>query len=376
MRERIAARLARRLYRNPIIGDVPRSKLYFLVMYGTWAKLANYLRARRDFREMRTQVASSPYVIRAEPISGCNLRCPLCPTGTGEIDRESAAMSPETLDDILDRCGRHALYAVLWIWGEPLLNKRLADLVRVCRRRGIGTEVSSNLSLPLSEARIDELIGSGLDWLIVSNDAATAPTYAQYRIGGNFDLVLKNTRAFVARKRALGSATPFIEWQFVPLRHNENEMRDVERLAREIGVDGIRFKPARLDKTRGITFRGVVPDDTASKWAPRDPRLVHALTHDRKSFVDRHCAFLWVSVSVYGDGAIAPCCETTSRRDDLGNVFRQEFGDIWNGPAYVAARRVALGLAQGPGEEAMACHGCKVFRKPLTPAAAHPDIAP
>ncbi len=374
MRARLAALLTRRLYRKPVVGDVPRSKLYFLLTYGTWAKVANYLRVRRDFREMRTQVASSPYVIRAEPISGCNLHCPLCPTGTGEIDRDGGAMSPEALDDILGRCGRLALYTVLWIWGEPLLNKRLAELVRVCRRRGIGTEVSSNLSLPLGRERIDELIRSGLDWLIVSNDAATASTYGQYRVGGNFDLVLKNTRAFVERKRALGSATPFIEWQFVPLRHNEHEMKDAARLAREIGVDGIRFKPARLDKTRGLTFRGLVPDDMARKWTPQDPRLVHVLTDERKSYVDQHCAFLWVSVSVYRDGAIAPCCETTSRRDDLGNVFRQEFEAIWNGPAYVTARRVALGLAQGPAEEAMACHGCKVFRKPLTRAATHPDI--
>lgn len=369
MRARMAAWLTRRLYRKPIVADVPRSKSYYLLAYGTPGKIANYLRVRRDYREMRTSVSSRPYVIRAEPISHCNLHCPLCPTGRGEIQRERAAMSPEALEAILDRCGEHALYVAMWIWGEPLLNKRLPELVRVCKRRGIGVEVSSHLSVPMRTERIDELIASGLDWLIVSNDAATARTYERYRVGGDFALVLANMRALVERKRALGSATPFIEWQFVPMRHNESEMADAARLAREIGVDGVRFKPVRLDKTAGHTFAGEVPDETVREWAPSDPSLVHAMTPGRPSFLDHHCSFLWVSVSVYEDGAVAPCCETTRRADDLGNLLTRPFEQIWNGPSYVAARRVALGLPAGPGSETMACHTCKVFSKPLAPAA-------
>ena len=365
MRERLATWLVARAYRTPLVRDVPASRIYYVLRYATPRRLWNLLLAGLEFRLRRPRVSSRPYIVRLEPIGTCNLRCPLCPTGTGEAQRDRGTMDAATLERILDVCGRDALQAVLWMWGEPMLNKRLDELVAACRRRGIGTEVSTHLSLPLSQERIDRLIRSGLDWLIVSNDAATAASYAKYRIGGDFDRVVRNMKAFVERKRALGSRTPFVEWQFVPLRHNEHEMDEVVRMARAIGVDGVRFKPARLDKTRDLTFRGSVPAAMAAEWAPAGAGLLHALAGDRRSYLDFHCPFLWASISVYPGGAVAPCCETSSARDDLGNLFAQDFEALWNGAGYQRARRVALGLALTEEDRAIACHGCKVFAKPL-----------
>lgn len=373
MRDRIAALVTNQLYRHDVIGDVPRSHAYYAFRYGSAQKLLNYVRVKQDYRAQRTTVRGYPYTLRIEPISACNLRCPLCPTGTGEIDRKKMVMPPETLDKILTECGRYVLFAHLWIWGEPLLNKNLDELAAVCHRHGIGSEVSSHFSVPLDNDRIDNLIRSGLDWLIISNDAASAESYSQYRIGGNYDQVIRNMKAFVARKRALGSKTPFLEWQFVPFRHNEHEMEEAKRLAAEIGVDGLRFKPSRLDKTKNLTFQGLVPIDLTNKWAPENSALVHVPLPETDSYLDYHCTFLWGSMSLYGDGAVAPCCETSMTRDDLGNLFKQDFREIWNGPTYVKARRVALGLADTAEEKSMACYGCKVFSKPHSKPA--PSVA-
>ena len=141
-------------------------------------------------------------------------------------------------------------------------------------------------------------------------------------------------------------------------------MADAARLARSIGVDGIRFKPARLDKTGGATFSGDIPIALVREWAPSDARLFHAPSATRSSFLDHHCTFLWTSISVYGDGAVAPCCETTAPSHDLGNLLASPFEAIWTSPDYVNARRAALGLSP-EGKTAAACGGCKVFRKPL-----------
>lgn len=369
MRARLAHLWTKRLYREIVVSDRPLSDVYFALQYGTWAKFLNYLRMRVDYGQMRTTVRSQPYVVRVEPIGKCNLHCPLCPTGAGEVDRGAGAMSADVLDAILTRCGRHALYANLWIWGEPLLNRHLEDLVAVCRRHGVGSEVSSHFSLPLRTERLDALISSGLDWLIVSNDAASAPVYDQYRVGGNFDRVIQNLRAIVERKRVLGSRSPFVEWQFVPFRHNEHEIGEAHRMAREIGVDGLRLKPCRVDKTQFAGEPGNPPAQRLAQWAPSNPAQFHAIRPGRHSYIDFHCRFLWGMVTVYADGAMAPCCETTKRSDDLGNLFEQEFDQIWNGPAYVQARRVALGLAQTQDELASVCHACPIFRKPLAPSA-------
>jgi hypothetical protein len=196
----------------------------------------------------------------------------------------------------------------------------------------------------------------------VSCDAARAETYKQYRVGGDFELVISNLRRIVQRKRALDSLTPFVEWQFVPLRHNEHEMKAVQALARSVGVDGLRFKPARLDKTRELTFRGTIPPDLL-KWAPSRPELSHRIEDGAEAFDDNHCPFLWRSLTIHFDGAIAPCCETYKVKDDFAHLD-DDFLQVWNGPTYREARRVALGIDLTADDARFPCYGCKVFRKP------------
>jgi radical SAM protein with 4Fe4S-binding SPASM domain len=360
--ERLAWFITARQYAAPIVGDTPRSQWLFAVRYGTVRKLANYYAVRRDYRHRRARVSSRPYSVRVDPATACNLRCPLCPTGAGQIDRR-AFMSMETFDRILAEFGADAFIFHLWVWGEPLLHRDLFRMVAAASARGVGTEISTNLSLRLTDEQIDRLITAGLTWLIVSADGATPESYAHYRRGGNLALVLDNMRRFVARKKALGSRTPFVEWQFVPLRHNEQDIGEARRLAREIGVDGLRLKPARVDKIDSLTFAGQVPGQLSEQWMPADPRLGHTVGSGTGSYHSFHCPFLWTSVTIHPDGALAPCCETYSRQHDLGRFTDRPFDQAWNSGAYVASRNVALGRP-AQGAESLACHGCKVFSKP------------
>jgi radical SAM protein with 4Fe4S-binding SPASM domain len=358
--KRLALAWTRWRYRKPVIADTPRNQVLFAVGFGGARKFFNYFRGRRAYRRGLVEVPTMPWVLRVEPFTHCNLRCPLCPTGAGELDRSVAALDVATFERILDQLGHWVFAAHMWVWGEPLINRQLAELIAVASSRRIATEISSNLSLRLTDEQIDALIRAGLTWLIVSLDGARAETYVQYRVRGDFALVLDNMRRFVERKRALGSPTPFIEWQFVPLRHNEHEREDAARLAAQIGVDGLRFKPARLDKTANITFHGQVPASLAQKWKPQAPELRHDTRADGGGYLDYHCTFLWSSVTVYPDGAVARCCETHLTRDDLGNLLTTPFRQIWNGPDYRESRLAAL----GQGTEGSVCHGCKVFTKP------------
>lgn len=358
LREHIAWFLTRRAYARPVTADVPLSKWLVAASYATAPKVANFLRGKVDYYLRRTHVRALPYSLRVDPASACNLHCPLCPTGTGEIDRKHSVLSVETLRQVLDQFGDHALIVQLWVWGEPLLNRRIADLIELTQSRGIATEISTNLSLHLSNAEIDRLVSSGLTWLIVSIDAATPDTYQEYRQGGDFNLVISNVKRILARRKALRSRTPFVEWQFVPLKHNEAEMAAAVDLAKDLGVDGFRFKPARFDKIEGRTFGGDVSPALLDRWMPSAGRL----RHDGTIYLDYHCPFLWGSITVHPDGGIAPCCETSSRAQDLASLKSDPLAEVWNSAAYVTAREVALG--RNTARKDLACHGCRVFSKP------------
>ena len=354
---RIAWSLTRRRYTAPVVADTPGNRWFLALAFGTPRKLINYLAVAVDYRRRRSRVRGMPYVIRVDPTSTCNLRCPLCPTGAGEIDRGRTFMRVELFEQIMNEFGANAFVVHLWVWGEPMLHPDLWKMVASASARGVATEVSTNLSVKLTDDQIDRLINAGLTWLIVSADAATPATYEKYRRGGNFDLVVANVRRFAARRRALGTRTPFLEWQFVPLRHNEHEMAAIERVARAAGADGVRFKPARIDK---VTLA------SPATWLPRASALGPVVTDRGSAYHPFHCPFLWNTVTVHADGALAPCCETSSRRDDIGRFEAGAFAREWNGPAYVASRDAAVGRATDRSRR-YACDDCIVFGKPERP---------
>ena len=92
------------------------------------------------------------------------------------------------------------------------------------------TLTSTNLSMPINA---DALVASGLNRLVAAIDGGSAGTYARYRRGGNFDLVLDNLRA----RRDQSSLEPWLVWEYLAFEHNVHEIGVAARLARELGVD-------------------------------------------------------------------------------------------------------------------------------------------
>ena len=55
-------------------------------------------------------------------------------------------------------------------------------------------------------------------------DGATEDTYKKYRKGGDFPVLIENIRRLVQEKRKRCLKTPFIEIQFIIMKHTEKEM--------------------------------------------------------------------------------------------------------------------------------------------------------
>lgn len=353
---------------RPSTKDNPRSEPYYAINYGTAKKFRNYLKVKREYKALRTSVASFPYTLRIEPVSACNLKCPLCPTGSGHFERGASRMTEATYEALLDEVGDYLFFVRMYIWGEPLLARNLWKLIAMTTERGIGSEVSTNLSVPLSSESVDRLIQAGLSWMIISIDAASAQTYGVYRRGGDFDLVLANTRKIAARKRELGAKTPYLEWQFIPMRHNEQEMDKVVALARENGADGVRFKLLRMDKPGQDAIPGEASPDVEADWTPSTSGY-----HSGPAYHDFTCPFLWGHGTVHSDGGIASCCETHLPQHDVGNLAQGSFMEQWRGPRFQQLRRAAVGDFREIGDEATVCASCTVFAKPLAGARATTD---
>ncbi len=311
----------------------------------TAKKLLNLYLSRLEFETGRIKVRSSPIRLTVEATNVCNLRCPACFTGAGEVGRVRSMMTLELYRKLLAELGDYLFECEFYNWGEPLLGKFIYTMIREASDRGISTIVSTNFSIPFDAERAERLVASGLHVLGVSIDGARQETYEQYRRRGDLETVLKNCRLVVAAKKKLQSNTPHMIWEYHVFRHNVGEVELAKTLAKDLGM-GI-----AIDKGWVIG-----PDwDTEGEW---------------KFFADPaagRCLFLWQRAVVHNDGGVAPCCGTFYREDDIGRlaVKPEELGaatfrEVWNNDKFRTARRLFRSRTGSEETQRSICFDCPV----------------
>src|SRR3954453_4282300 len=186
-----------------------------------------------------------PISISFEPTTICNLRCPECPSGLRAFTRPRGMLEMNFFRQMIDQLAPELLYLTFYFQGEPFLNPDFLEMVRYAGSRKIYTATSTNAHY-LNDENARKTIESGLDRLIISIDGTTQDVYQQYRVGGNLEKVLEGARNIVKWKRELKSRTPFIFFQFLVVKPNEHQIGDIKRLAKEVGVDEVRFKTAQV----------------------------------------------------------------------------------------------------------------------------------
>ena len=307
----------------------------------SWANLvriaSSYVRSthgRRGSASGQAEVSGLPFALMVEPTNRCNLHCPLCPSGDGRLTRPRGTMERATFDRILSQTKGTVKLLQLWNQGEPLLHPDLPEMIRRAKRQGMFVSTSTN-GHPLADPLVaHEIVRSGLDHLIVSVDGATQETYVRYRRGGDLQTVLKGIEHCVEAKRRSRTSWPWIEIQFLVMRHNEHEIVSMERLARKLGVDRLSLKTVQIDvPDQAETF--LPSDRKRSRYAPAQG----ALTTERKRDT---CRRLWFSTVINWDGTVTPCCFDKDGRFVLGNVLQESLERIWRGRRYRAFRNAVL----------------------------------
>lgn len=101
-------------------------------------KLRNLVVNERE-RLSRTEcITSMPVTGQIDPAFLCNLECPLCLSEMARRDGYNMPIMKEAeLDHILTAYGDYLIRIWLSLWGEPLLDKRLPELIAKCKSREI-----------------------------------------------------------------------------------------------------------------------------------------------------------------------------------------------------------------------------------------------
>lgn len=327
------------------------SKLSLRRVWNFACVLASYYVTRLLRRPVQWGV---PVTVSIEPTTACNLRCPECPSGLRAFTRPTGNLREDFFRHTIDALHRDLLYLIFYFQGEPYINPKFLDMVRYAHARRLYTITSTNGHF-LDDTAARATVESGLDRLIISVDGTTQETYAQYRREGRLDTVLDGARRIVAWKRRLRSRTPHIVFQFLVVRHNEHQIPDIYRLAREIGVDEVKLKTAQVyDYENG---NPLIPENEQYARYHRRPdgrwELKHALTN--------HCWKLWHACVITWDGAVVPCCFDKDAAHRLGDLKKLPFEQIWQGNSYTNFRQQLLKGRSAIDICTNCTEGCKVF---------------
>jgi radical SAM protein with 4Fe4S-binding SPASM domain len=323
-----------------------------------------------------------PDELQVEVTAACNLRCRMCLVRyRPPLDRAEGSLSFERFRAVVDALpGLRTL--TLQGLGEPLLAPDLLRMIAYATARGVRAGFNTNATL-LTRRTAERLVDAGLDWLCVSLDGATAPTYEGIRDGARFARVERNVRGLVQVMRERGAARPALALVFVAMRGNVAELPALVALAAAWGVPGVRVQNLShsfSDTDPAGAYREIRAFAAAEAlWPAADPAAETAFAEAGRAAAALGvtlrlprleepaapraagapgCDWPWRSAYVRYDGRVQPCCMLMGGdRAILGDAAGDGLAAVWRGEAYEAFR--AALTSPTPPE---VCAGCAMYR--------------
>ena len=199
----------------------------------------------------------------------CNARCETCNLGLPAAYRSSASLPLSVATSIVREMARRKTLFAGIVGGEPLLYKHLYELLEMCQRLGVRTNLNTHGAF-LTKDAARRLGQTGLSYVSISLDYPNAARNEAVRKGIKFDAVLDGIRNM---KRE--SPTTAVSIGMTVTRFNINEMSAMADFAAGEGVQYLKFQPfhSHLDQITND------PDFRAEMALTQDdlPRLADAL---------------------------------------------------------------------------------------------------
>jgi radical SAM protein with 4Fe4S-binding SPASM domain len=287
---------------------------------GDYGKICHFLK-----NSFSNKFFEHPRVAIIETGTTCNLKCPTCPTPRGVLNRPMMNMTYEELKKIVDNIKGYVHVALLYNSNEPLLHPDLPKMIKYAGDQDLYTMVSTNMML-LTREKTDELLNSGLDEILLCLDGMTKEVYEEFRgPGSDFETVIENIKYFCSEKKRRGLQKPYTELQFITTKQNQDQVPDIKKFAKEIGVDRLRVKSMSIGE---YAYQGKERDDLMEKFIPTRS---DAKTRFKKDAIvtPRDCMQPVTHATILANGDLVMCCYDIKGEYVYGNLLKESFNEVW-----------------------------------------------
>jgi radical SAM protein with 4Fe4S-binding SPASM domain len=315
----------------------------------------NFLKSDADEieRELDTFRIREPKVFNIETTNYCNMKCIMCPR-TELMTRKNIWIEDKTFLKVIEQIKPHSSQDLEKFWdfiertygltgdersentfyfrvvsrcvilhgyGEPLLDKKIAERVKVCSEKGIPTYFScvpANLTLE----RAKEVMDAGLTVFKFSIDALDDEW--QKKIRGeqnNFDASYQTILEIINLKKERGYKT-LLAPTMIALSEDTASQKMHSRF---------------MDLWKGKDVFAYVKSQDNRWLLEKDETM-----ENRSHYETQYCEYPWTSITVMADGSAVPCTQDYDTEMVLGNVNDQTLEEVWNGESYRNLRRMHI----------------------------------
>jgi radical SAM protein with 4Fe4S-binding SPASM domain len=272
--------------------------------------------------------------IQIENSSICNAACPQCIREFKEPTKDwinETYLDISFFENIPDE-----VYQKLKIFyftgniGDPCTAPNFLEVCKFVRAKNpnmfIKISTNGGMKSPDFWTQLGTILGSKSE-VIFAIDGLEDTNHI-YRVNVKWDKVMANAQAFIT---AGGQAF----WQFIAFKHNEHQIPEIKKLAKEIGVDELGIKTAQIYDYQ--TSNEFIPEnEDLSRYSKTETG------YQIKNKLLNQCWRMWRGSVITWDGLVVPCCFDKDATHRFGNISKQSFKSVWTGEQYNNFRKAIL----------------------------------
>ncbi len=291
----------------------------------------------------------TPYKINIDVASACNFKCKFCFHALDDAMLKSSGFKPRIMDyrlfeNIIEQISQFPEKVKcigLTGIGEPLLNKRLPDMIKLTKDRDVADKVVVTTNASLLHPKLSEaLVNAGLDELIISVESMTDEGY-QSITGAkvNFEQLLNNIRYLYKHRKECLVFAKIVDMAF----DSDNDQRDFHVL-----FDGI-SDMAYVER--------IIPQFKPVDYEPMNLNYKETI-YGKEAMPINVCSMIFYAMQIAANGNVCPCCVDYNETVVFGNIEKKDLYNIWNSSRFNEFRKQHL---LGRRREIELCHDCRYF---------------
>ena len=270
------------------------------------SKILEYILYRFKFKEYPKRKIDTkfPIYILIEPVSSCNLKCPMCfqSDKTFIHKKYMGKMDFDLFKKIVDEAEKKGTKAITFgSRGEPTIHPQICDFLEYLSGKFLEVKLTTNAT-KLSEKLIRTIFKTNVDLVTFSIDSEEKKTYEELRKFAKFENVLENVKKYNEIKK---------------------EYKKCKTITR---ISGVKVKSSQ-DPKKFENFWKHHADEVSFKSA-----YERWDTYNNKPHADLNlpCNVIWERLYVWFDGKVNPCDADYKSYLSYGNVQNSSIEELWN----------------------------------------------